>query len=58
MKLGVYSARNSSANKDGQMAILAYTRVSMDGQTLDGRVLELKTAGAAIVFKEKISGQR
>ena len=40
------------------MAILTYTRVSMDGQTLDGQALGLKTAGAVIVFKEKIGGQR
>jgi len=38
------------------MAILGYARVSTDGQTLDAQVMELKAAGATVVFQEKISG--
>ncbi len=38
------------------MAIFGYARVSTDGQTLDAQVSELREAGAARIFKEKISG--
>lgn len=38
------------------MAFLGYARVSTDGQTLDAQVAELKSAGVATVFQEKVSG--
>jgi len=33
-----------------------YARVSTDGQTLDAQVAQLEAAGAARLFKEKVSG--
>jgi DNA invertase Pin-like site-specific DNA recombinase len=36
--------------------IVGYARVSTDGQTLDAQHAALKTAGAAKVFAEKVSG--
>jgi DNA invertase Pin-like site-specific DNA recombinase len=38
--------------------IIAYARVSTDGQTLDDQVTALRAAGAAKVYAEKISGAR
>jgi DNA invertase Pin-like site-specific DNA recombinase len=38
--------------------ILAYARVSTDGQTLDDQVATLRGAGAAKVYAEKMSGAR
>ena len=40
------------------MAMLCYARVSRVDQELDGQVAALKAAGAATVFKEKVSGVR
>jgi DNA invertase Pin-like site-specific DNA recombinase len=40
------------------MPIYGYARVSMDGQTLDAQVAQLKGAGAEKVFREKVSGAR
>ena len=38
------------------MAIWGYARVSTDGQTLEAQVAELRSAGAAKIFREKVSG--
>jgi DNA invertase Pin-like site-specific DNA recombinase len=40
------------------MALIAYARVSTEGQTLEAQVAQLKAASAEKVFKEKISGAR
>jgi DNA invertase Pin-like site-specific DNA recombinase len=38
--------------------IVAYARVSSDGQTLDAQLASLKAAGAEKVFAEKVSGAK
>ena len=38
------------------MTAFGYARVSTDGQTLDAQVAELSAAGAAKVYREKVSG--
>ncbi len=40
------------------MPLIAYARVSTEGQTLEAQVAQLKAAGAAKIFKEKVSGAR
>jgi DNA invertase Pin-like site-specific DNA recombinase len=40
------------------MTMIAYCRVSTDGQSLDGQLAAVKAAGAKTVFKERISGVR
>lgn len=40
------------------MAVIAYARVSTEGQTLEAQVDQLKAAGAEKLFKEKVSGAR
>lgn len=40
------------------MPVYGYARVSTDGQTLDDQIGRLKSAGAAKVFREKVSGAR
>src|SRR5215468_8365553 len=40
------------------MLTIGYARVSTDGQTLDAQVAQLRAAGAAKVFKEKVSGAK
>jgi DNA invertase Pin-like site-specific DNA recombinase len=40
------------------MLAIGYARVSTDGQTLDAQVAQLRAAGAAKVFKEKVSGAK
>jgi DNA invertase Pin-like site-specific DNA recombinase len=40
------------------MAMIAYARVSTEGQTLEAQVTQLKAAGAERVFKEKVSGAK
>lgn len=40
------------------MALIAYARVSTEGQALEAQVNQLKAAGAEKIFKEKLSGAR
>jgi len=40
------------------MALLGYARVSTDGQSLAGQLVELKNAKCEKIFQEKISGAR
>ncbi len=40
------------------MALMAYARVSTEGQTLAAQVAQLKAAGAETISKEKVSGVR
>ena len=40
------------------MALIAYARVSTEGQSLDAQLAQLKAASIAQIFKEKISGAR
>ena len=40
------------------MALIAYARVSTEGQTLETQVRQLKAVGADKTFKEKLSGAR
>ncbi len=38
--------------------LIAYARVSSDGQTLDAQLTALRSAGAEKVFSEKVSGAK
>src|SRR4051794_37306648 len=40
------------------MPLVAYARVSTEGQTLEAQVVQLKAAGAEKILKEKVSGAR
>ncbi len=40
------------------VALIAYARVSTEGQALEAQVNQLKAAGAEKIFKEKLSGAR
>src|SRR5215213_8958386 len=40
------------------MAVIAYARVSTEGQALEAQVAQLKAAGAEKVFREKVSGAK
>src|SRR5499427_6431011 len=54
-----YVVRNLCAKRESigiTMAVYGYARVSTEGQTLAAQEADLHEAGAAKVFKEKISG--
>src|SRR6478672_1068007 len=40
------------------MTTFGYARVSTEGQTLDAQIAQLKSAGCAKIFREKVSGAR
>jgi DNA invertase Pin-like site-specific DNA recombinase len=46
------------AKMEAKMAILGYARVSTQGQNLTGQIEALRAAGAATIYREKISGAR
>src|SRR5262245_32873853 len=48
--------RETRIIRETQMAVYGYARVSTEGQTLAAQEANLHEAGAAKVFKEKISG--
>jgi DNA invertase Pin-like site-specific DNA recombinase len=50
--------RSNKRNAAATGRIVGYARVSTDGQSLDGQLAALKVAGAATVYREKISGVR
>jgi DNA invertase Pin-like site-specific DNA recombinase len=51
-----YIVRIISAKLSAKMPAIGYARVSTDGQTLAAQVAQRRAAGAAKVFKEKVSG--
>jgi DNA invertase Pin-like site-specific DNA recombinase len=54
----VYNLRKIFAKWEAKMAIVGYARVSTAGQDLKPQVEALKAAGAATVWREKVSGAR
>ena len=50
--------RAARTTPSADAALVGYARVSTCGQTLDAQVEQLKAAGCARIFKEKVSGAR
>src|SRR3974390_3182513 len=53
---GLLFKETQQKNSEQQMAIIAYARVSTDGQSLQSQTEALHLAGASRVYSEKISG--
>ena len=54
----VFSMHMSYAKVGGKMAIFGYARVSTDGQSLASQDAQLRAAGCAKVYAEKVSGAK
>jgi hypothetical protein len=53
-----YGLRILFAKSELKMAIIGYARVSTRDQNLAGQIEALKAAGAATIYREKVSGAR
>jgi hypothetical protein len=55
-RLQLPQCRPLAPDRSGDQTIWGYATVSTDGQTLEAQVAELRSAGAAKIFREKVSG--
>ncbi len=53
-----YIVHNTGAKWGRVMTSYGYARVSTEGQTLDAQIAQLRAAGCAKIYREKISGAR
>ena len=53
-----YVLRNLYAKQKPEMTIYGYARVSTQGQDLTAQIEALTSAGAATIYREKVSGVR